>query len=221
MPVFGSAQKFGTVKRLEEVASAKRPRDIDWRDVHRARLFPVHVHLDHRIVERLDDLQVPQPGNLRQLGLDFRRIRAGLAEIRAAHGHFHRRGGAETHHLVDDVGRLEGELHVRQRLGQLPAEFFLELLDVDSAFPLQSHPHHGVLRSAHPLIHGIDRIGGGNRAEVSQGHLHVAGSRGRFDDLQGFQDDLLGAVDVRSVRGPHAQPELSGVDGRENLRAQP
>ncbi len=153
--------------------------------------------------------------------MSFGGVGAGLGEIRPADGHLHRRGRAEAHHLVDDVGRLEGELHVRQRLGQFSAEFLLELLDADAAFPLQGHPHHGVLRPPHPLKHGVDRVGGGNRAEVAQGHLHVVRSGGLLDDLEGLQGNLLGPVDVRSVRGADAKAELPGVDGREDLRAQP
>ena len=92
---------------------------------------------------------------------------------------------------------------------------------LDAAFPLQGHPHHGVLRPPHPLIHGVDRVSWRGSCRGIPGHLHVVRSRGLFDDLQGLQNDLLGPVDVRSVRGADAKPELPGVDGRENLRAQP
>ena len=103
------------MKRLDEVASASDLAHVVRRDVHRSRFLPVDVDLDHRVIERLDDLEVAQPGNLAQLVHHFGGVGAGLGEIRPVDGHLHRRGRAEAHHLVDDVGRLEGELHARQR----------------------------------------------------------------------------------------------------------
>ena len=68
MPVFGSAQKFGTVKRLEEVASARDFETSTGVTYTVPAFFRSTSTWIDRVIERLDDLEVPQPGNLRHLG---------------------------------------------------------------------------------------------------------------------------------------------------------
>ena len=209
------------MKRLEEVASASDFATSFGRDVHGSRFLAVYVDLDRRIVQRLDDLEIPEAGKLAHLVHELGGVGAGLGEIRPVDGDLHGRGRAETHHLVDDVGRFERKMHARQGLREPAAEFLFELLDVDAASPLQGHPHHGLFRPPHPLKHAVDRVAGADRAEIAQARLHVVRARGVADDRQGLQGNLLGLVDVGSIRGADAKAELAGVDGREDLRAQP
>ena len=82
--------------------------------------LPVDLHVDGRdnratarIAGRASD------GIFCQLGLDLVGVGAVVGQVRAADGDFDRRRRAEAHHLVDDVGRLEGKLQPLDALGDL------------------------------------------------------------------------------------------------------
>ena len=77
MPVLGSGQKFGTTKRLDEVA-ATTERATSWAVTPLSpRALAVDLDADGRIVERLAVLEVAQRRDLRQLGRGASRRRRG------------------------------------------------------------------------------------------------------------------------------------------------
>ncbi len=74
--------------------------------------FPIDLHLDARIIERLAELQIAQGRNLAHLGDHLLGVLPVFFLVGAADDHLDRRRRAEAHDLVDHVGRLERDGHL-------------------------------------------------------------------------------------------------------------
>src|SRR5207247_771173 len=89
-----------------------RPSGLPW-------TFAVDLDLKRRIVERLRILQVAQRVDLHELRPDLLGEGARRRECRTLYRDLDGSRRAEAHDLTDDVGRLEGDRHVGQRLLQV------------------------------------------------------------------------------------------------------
>ena len=89
-------------------ATFRRSVESRWADGARARA-PRRSPGEARILG-LYEMQVAERCDFFQLLPNFVGERLVVRHFRPAHRDFNRRGRAETHHLVDDIGRLEREL---------------------------------------------------------------------------------------------------------------
>ena len=99
--------------------------NIGHRDAELPCAIAVHLDLDGRIIQRLGVLQIAQRCHLRQLDAELPGERPGIREARSLHGDLDWRWRAETHHLADNVRRLERDRSFGQRLREFSAQLFL------------------------------------------------------------------------------------------------
>src|SRR5206468_8407741 len=97
----------------------ERPADIGGGDTELPGPVAVDLDLKRRIVERLRILQVAQRVDLHELRPDSLGEGARRRERRTLYRDLDGSRRAEAHDLTDDVGRLEGDRHVGQRLLQV------------------------------------------------------------------------------------------------------
>ena len=86
--------------------------------------------------------------------------------------------------------------------GQLVAEMGFQIFDPHVS--LERDPHHRFLGAAHPEVDRVDRIRGGDHADVAQADVNIT-ARGVdlvADEAQGFLRDRLGLLDASAGRAP-------------------
>ena len=142
------------------------------------------------------------------------------ARVDADHLHVDRGGQAEVEDLAGDVGRLEEERAVREAPGQL----LPQPGDVVRGRPVLRLERDEDL--AVGVADGAVVDVGPDRERRRQPMLSRIMSRSLVghdlaDHVLDLAEDALGLLDARAGRRPHVQPELAGVDGREEVLAEP
>ena len=144
----------------------------------------IDVDFNRRIIERLAVLQVAQVGKPRELFADFFGMLPALAKVRAAYRDVDWRRRAKAHYLVDDVGWLEARSHAGQVGRELVAKRVFQLFDVDIRTLFECDIENRLLRSARPLIHGVDRKIAVDHADIAERNSDIFAAHRFADDLQ-------------------------------------
>ena len=199
----------------------ERPRHIRRRDAKLSRAIAVDLDLERRIIERLRILQVAQRIDLEQLGSNLLRERTTRGELRTLYGDFDRRRRAKAHDLADDVGGLERDRHIGQRLLQLVPELFLEFLRDWRRARLQRHSDHGLVLTAGKEVDGVDRIVRRLHPDEPRRDLDVLRTNQILDDVHRLQFNQLGALEPRAGWRTEAELNLLGFYFWKNLCADP
>jgi hypothetical protein len=218
-----AALGIGPIAGGDEAAARRggdhRPRDIGRREAGQARLLAIDVDLDRGIIERLAKLNVAKGRYLGQFGRDLIGIFPADGQVRTADRNLDGRRAAETHHFVDDVGRLKAESRARDGGGQLLAQRLFELFDVDARVVRQIDIQDRFFRAARPLIDGVDRKVRVDHPDVAERQFDVFRSDLLSDKLEGLFGGLFALGDVRAVGGPHAQAKRPRIYHGKNLAA--
>ena len=86
----------------------------------------------------------------------------------------------------------------------------LQILDPDPSAGLELHLQYRFLWTGTPEVDGIDGIIGRLRSDETEADFDIIRADLALDRIECLQRDLLGALDVRSRRGPQVQLELPG-----------
>ncbi len=128
-------------------------------------------------------------------------------------------GRAEAQHFVDDVRWLERGTHLGKFQRHFRAQLFLQLGDVDLAPRFERDHEDRFLRPARPLIHSIDRVAGGDRADVTDGDFNFVRADEFVDERERLLRVFPGAIDVRAIGAAQPHAELALLGAWEKCRA--
>src|SRR5262249_8564614 len=124
------------------------------------------------------------------------------------------------HHAADDVTGLEGKADVGQALGEFAPQALAQLTHPHMGAGLELHLDDALLRAAVPEVNQVDGVARRVDANKPQGDLDVGRPHFVFDNLQNFERNGFGALDLRAGRRAEAHLKLSQVNTGKNLRAE-
>src|SRR5579875_159319 len=219
-----AALGIAPVHRCDEAAgvggSDKRAPALMDVDAQLAGPHPVHVDIERRVVQRLDDAHVPELGQLLHGLQKAAAVLAVVREFGPVYVYLDRRRGAEIEDFVDDVAGLEGKVDVRELLPELPAQALLQGPYSDLRLLLEGDEEDCLLRSACPHVDVADCVAGRLRADVTDADLNVLLADIGGDEVKNLPGYLLGLFEAGPCRRLDAKLEAGGIPGRENLASQ-